>query len=66
MPLTPREREVAVLLARGSTNREIAEALTVSTGTAANYVQRVMNRLGFENRVQVATWAVEHGLHEEP
>lgn len=60
--LTPREREVAGLIARGCSNREIAEALVVSEGTAANYVQRVLNRLGFHNRTQVATWAVEHGF----
>jgi non-specific serine/threonine protein kinase len=64
--LTEREREVAGLLARGCTNRQIAEALVVSEGTAANYVQRVLNRLGFHNRAQVAAWAVEHGLHREP
>ena len=64
--LTRREREVAVLLARGYTNRQIARALVVSERTAGNYVQRVMNRLGLHNRAQVAAWAVEHGLNEEP
>jgi DNA-binding CsgD family transcriptional regulator len=64
--LPRREREVAMLLARGLSNRQIAEALVVSERTAGNYVQRVMNRLGLENRVQVAAWAIEHRLAEQP
>ena len=63
--LTKREREVAVLLARGCTNRQIAGVLVISERTAGTYVQRVMNRLGLHNRAQVAVWAVEHGLHEQ-
>jgi DNA-binding NarL/FixJ family response regulator len=55
-----------MLLARGLTNRQIAGALVLSERTAGNYVQRVMNRLGLENRVQVAAWAIEHGLAEPP
>jgi predicted ATPase/DNA-binding NarL/FixJ family response regulator len=60
--LTRREREVTGLLARGLTNRQIAAALVVTEGTAENYVQRVLGKLGFNNRAQVAAWAVEHGL----
>jgi predicted ATPase/DNA-binding CsgD family transcriptional regulator len=63
--LTRREREVAVLLTRGCTNRQIAGVLVISERTAGTYVQRVMNRLGLHNRAQVAVWAVEHGLHEQ-
>ena len=62
--LTRRERDVTVLLARGSTNRQIAEVLVISERSAGTYVQRVMNRLRLQNRTQVAAWAVEHGLHE--
>jgi len=62
--LTRREREVAALIAQGCSNREIAEALTVAEGTAANHVFRLMSRLGFHNRAQVAAWAVEQRLHE--
>ena len=61
--LTPRERDVAVLVARGLTNRQIAAALVVTEGTAANYVQRVLNRLGVSNRAQIAAWVVTHNLH---
>jgi predicted ATPase/DNA-binding CsgD family transcriptional regulator len=64
--LTQREREVAILLAGGLTNRQIARRLVVTEGTAANYVRRVLLRLGFQNRAQVAAWAVEHGLREPP
>jgi predicted ATPase/DNA-binding CsgD family transcriptional regulator/Tfp pilus assembly protein PilF len=66
LPLTPRERDVAALLARGLTNRQISEALVVTEGTAENYVVRAMRRLGLQNRAQVAAWAVERHLHEEP
>jgi DNA-binding NarL/FixJ family response regulator len=51
-----------VLLARGLTNRQIGEALIVTEGTVENYVQRVLGKLGVNNRAQVAVWAVEHGL----
>jgi non-specific serine/threonine protein kinase len=64
--LTRRERDIAILLARGLSNRQIARSLVVTEGTAANYVRRVLQRLGLQNRAQVAVWAVEHGLHEAP
>ena len=60
--LPPREREIAVLVARGLTNREIARELVITDGTAANYVRRVIQRLGVPNRAGVAAWAVKHGL----
>ena len=61
--LTRRQREVSGLLARGLTNAEIAEQLVLSTGTVANHVASILQRLNVETRTQVATWAVEHGLH---
>jgi DNA-binding NarL/FixJ family response regulator len=60
--LTPRERATVRLIALGLNNRQIAEALVISNGAAANYVQRVFAKLGFHSRTQVAVWAVEHGL----
>jgi predicted ATPase/DNA-binding CsgD family transcriptional regulator len=60
--LTSRERDVAALLARGLTNRQIAHELVITEGTAENYVQRVLGKLGFNNRAQVAAWAVEQGF----
>ena len=62
--LTRRERDVVGLLAHGFTNRQIAAAIVVTEGTAENYVQRVLSKLGFNNRAQVAAWAVEHGLRQ--
>lgn len=60
--LTAREREVAVLIAQGKSNREIAMAMTVGVKTVETYVTRILNKLGFDSRVQIATWAVEKGL----
>jgi len=60
--LTAREREVAALVAQGKSNREIAEAMVVGVRTVETYVTRILNKLGFDSRVQVATWAVEKGL----
>jgi DNA-binding NarL/FixJ family response regulator len=60
--LTPREREVAALIGQGRSNRNIAEALVVSVRTVETYVTRILSKLGFDSRVQIATWAVEKGL----
>jgi DNA-binding CsgD family transcriptional regulator len=60
--LTAREREVAAWIAQGKSNREIAETMTVSTKTIETYVTRILNKLGFDSRVQIATWALEKGL----
>ena len=60
--MTPREREVAALITRGESNREIADAMTVGVRTIETYVTRILNKLGFSSRVQVATWAIEKGL----
>ena len=60
--LTAREREVAALIAQGKSNREIAEALVVGTRTVETYVTRILNKLGFDSRVQIATWAKDKGL----
>ncbi len=54
--LTPREREVADLVARGLTNREIAAALVLSERTAQNHVQHILTKLGFATRSQIASW----------
>jgi DNA-binding NarL/FixJ family response regulator len=60
--LTAREREVAGLIAQGKSNREIAAAMTVGVKTVETYVTRILNKLNFDSRVQIATWAVEKGL----
>jgi DNA-binding CsgD family transcriptional regulator len=52
--LTPRQREVAALIAGGLTNMEIAERLVLTPGTVANHVESILRRLGFRSRTQVA------------
>ena len=56
-PLSPRELEVARLVARGLTNKQIGEALFVAERTAENHVQHILVKLGFSNRSQIAAWA---------
>jgi DNA-binding CsgD family transcriptional regulator len=60
--LTAREREVARLLTRGLSNREIAAALFVSEWTAATHIRNILAKLGLTSRTQIAAWAVEQGL----
>ena len=55
--LTPRELEVADLVARGLTNREIASRLFLSERTAQNHVQHILDKLDLPNRSQIALWA---------
>ena len=60
--ISQREREVAALIARGYSNRDIAGALVITEGTAANHVEHILTKLGFTSRAQVAAWATEHSL----
>ena len=55
-PLTTRELEIAALVAEGMTNKEVATRLRLSVRTAENHVLNVMNKLGLDNRAQVAAW----------
>jgi DNA-binding CsgD family transcriptional regulator len=59
-PLTRREWEVARLLATGRTNRAIADMLVVSPRTVDGHVERILAKLGFRSRAQVAAWVGEH------
>lgn len=54
--ISPRELEVARLVAAGKSNREIAERLVISERTAQNHVQHILTKLGFANRSQIAAW----------
>ncbi|WP_344414845.1 alpha/beta fold hydrolase [Pseudonocardia ailaonensis] len=54
--LTPRQREVAELVSRGCTNREIATRLGIDERSAEGHVERIRLRLGFRSRAQVAAW----------
>ena len=56
--LTPREQQVAELVAQGLTNRAIAEHLVISLRTAQGHVEHVLTKLGFSSRAQIAAWYV--------
>jgi non-specific serine/threonine protein kinase len=60
--LTRRERELTALLARGLSNREIAAALVITEGSAHVQVVRLLSKLGFHSRSQVAVWAVTQNI----
>jgi DNA-binding CsgD family transcriptional regulator/tetratricopeptide (TPR) repeat protein len=60
--LTPREREVAALVAAGFSNRRIAEALVVSERTAEGHVERIRRKLGMHSRAQIAAWVARQAL----
>ncbi len=63
--LTAREREVAVLIAQGQTNRAIAEQLVLSERTVEGHVTNILTKLGGTTRTQIATWAIEKGRTAE-
>ena len=65
IPLSPREREVVALVAAGKTNLEIADALVISSGTVARHVSNMLAKTGLKNRVELAAYAIEHGLRGE-
>ena len=59
--LTPRQTEVAALVAEGLTNRELSERLGITERSAESHVERIRLRLGFRSRSQVAAWYVAAG-----
>lgn len=56
VPLTRRELQVAALVAQGRTNKQIADHLVIARRTAEGHVERILVKLGFHNRSQVAAW----------
>ncbi len=63
--LTRREREVALLVARGLANRRIAGELAISERTVTTHVGHILNKLGATSRAQVAAWVIEQRLLPE-
>jgi len=61
-PLTPRQIDVLRLLARGRTNREIAQELILSTGTVRTHVQRIIAKLDARDRTTAVVRAIELGI----
>jgi len=60
--LTRRERELAVLIGRGLTNRQIAEKMAISERTVETHVSKILRKLGLRSRTQIATRVIEQGL----
>jgi DNA-binding NarL/FixJ family response regulator len=64
--LTPREREILILVAAGKSNRDIADSLVISERTARTHVSNVLAKLGLTSRTQAALWAIREGLVTAP
>ena len=64
--LSSRERQVAVLVAHGYKNRQIAVDLVVSEGTVATHVRHILTKLELRSRAQIAVWVAQNGLFDEP
>ena len=61
-PLSEREQEILVMIARGSSNKEIASQLFIAEGTVKNHVTHILGKLGVRDRTQAALKARELGL----
>jgi len=59
---TPREREIISCLVQGESNKEIARELDITESTVKIHVQNILKKLNLSSRVQIAVYAVEHGL----
>jgi PAS domain S-box-containing protein len=60
--LTPREREVLLLLAKGQGTREIAQNLVISPNTVRNHIQNIFQKLHVHRRAEAVAYAIKHGL----
>ncbi|GLX01924.1 LuxR C-terminal-related transcriptional regulator [Microtetraspora sp. NBRC 16547] len=58
-PLTPRETEIAQLVAQGMSNKEIAATLVIAQRTAEGHIEHILSKLGFSSRAQIAVWVRE-------
>jgi len=62
--ISPREREILMLLARGASNKEMARELKLAESTIKIHVQSILRKLNLTSRVQAAVYAVKHGIVE--
>ncbi|KGM44803.1 response regulator transcription factor [Neobacillus niacini] len=60
--LTPREREILSRVASGETNKQIAQRLVIAENTVKNHIKNLLEKLQLDNRVQLAAYAVRHGI----
>ena len=60
--LTSREREVLTELAKGQTNKAIAEALNLTEATVTNHLHHIYGKLGVKSRVEAVIWLLIHGV----
>jgi DNA-binding NarL/FixJ family response regulator len=61
-PLSPRELEVAVLIARGLTSKEVGARLGIAKGTVDKTFEHIKDKLGINSRQELAIWLMERGL----
>jgi len=61
-PLSPRELEVAVLIAQGLTSKEVGARLDIEKGTVDKHLEHIKNKLGINSRPQLAVWLMERRL----
>jgi non-specific serine/threonine protein kinase len=64
--LSSREVQVAALITRGASNRDIADELVVTVKTVEVHIGHILTKLNLNNRVQVATWGLRHGMAMQP
>ena len=60
--MTPRQTEILLLVAQGSTYAQVGEALALSEATVRYHMAQIMERLHLQNRAQVIAYAARHGL----
>ena len=58
--LTQRQREVALLVARGLTNRQIADQLVITERTAGAHIEHILDKMGFSSRTQLGVWVASN------
>jgi predicted ATPase/DNA-binding CsgD family transcriptional regulator len=64
--LTRREGEIAVLIAQGKSNSEIASELVLSKRTVETHASHILSKLGLSSRAQIVRWVLDHGLAKDP